>query len=146
MGLPCMLSLRGRNSRPVCWSLSAVPLSPFIPLILSLWLCPPLRSCLSPKLLYVGDHMFADILRSKRTLGWRTCLIVPELEGEMNAHRENKELRYACNLFFNADAIDSHREKELGLACYTCLMLTRLNAHREINTLSYAEMYLGFLF
>lgn len=45
------------------------------------------------KLLYVGDHMFADILRSKRTLGWRTCLIVPELENEMNANRENRDLR-----------------------------------------------------
>lgn len=47
----------------------------------------------SKKLLYVGDHMFADILRSKRTLGWRTCLIVPELESEMNANRENRDLR-----------------------------------------------------
>lgn len=35
-------------------------------------------------LLYVGDHMFTDVLRSKRTLGWRTMLIVPELENEIN--------------------------------------------------------------
>lgn len=35
------------------------------------------------KILYVGDHTYADILRSKRTLGWRTCLIIPELEGEL---------------------------------------------------------------
>lgn len=27
--------------------------------------------------------MFSDILRSKRTLGWRTCLIIPELEHEL---------------------------------------------------------------
>ena len=26
-------------------------------------------------LLYVGDHMYSDILRSKRTLGWRTLLV-----------------------------------------------------------------------
>ena len=31
------------------------------------------------KVLYVGDHMYSDILRSKRSLGWRTCLIIPEL-------------------------------------------------------------------
>ena len=62
-----------------------------------LFLCRSVCLCAyRPKLLYVGDHMFADILRSKRTLGWRTCLIVPELEGEMNAHRQNKDLRYAC--------------------------------------------------
>jgi HAD superfamily 5'-nucleotidase-like hydrolase len=35
------------------------------------------------KILYVGDHMYADILRSKRTLGWRTCLVIPELENEI---------------------------------------------------------------
>ena len=42
-----------------------------------------LRLSSGDQLLYVGDHMFSDILRSKRTLGWRTCLIVPELEHEI---------------------------------------------------------------
>jgi hypothetical protein len=37
-------------------------------------------------LLYVGDHIFADVLRSKRSLGWRTCLIVPELEKEVQVY------------------------------------------------------------
>jgi 5'-nucleotidase len=42
------------------------------------------------KVLYVGDHMFADIVRSKRTLGWRTVLIIPELEEELEiASRTN---------------------------------------------------------
>jgi len=36
---------------------------------------------------YVGDHIFSDVLRSKRSLGWRTCLIVPELEDELAAAR-----------------------------------------------------------
>ena len=45
------------------------------------------------RLLYVGDHMYADILRSKRTLGWRTCLIVPELTGEIMAYKRHKEER-----------------------------------------------------
>ncbi|CAM9183248.1 unnamed protein product, partial [Discosporangium mesarthrocarpum] len=49
------------------------------------------------QLLYVGDHMFSDILRSKRTLGWRTCLIVPELEEEMKAHKDNQHLRGEVN-------------------------------------------------
>lgn len=34
-------------------------------------------------LMYVGDHMYSDILRSKRTLGWRTVLIIPELDAEI---------------------------------------------------------------
>ena len=37
------------------------------------------------KILYVGDHIFADILRSKESAGWRTCLIIPELEKELQS-------------------------------------------------------------
>jgi hypothetical protein len=43
--------------------------------------------------LYVGDHIYADILRSKRTLGWRTCLVVPELSHEMQMLRKFKLTR-----------------------------------------------------
>jgi 5'-nucleotidase len=43
-------------------------------------------------ILYVGDHMYSDILRSKRTLGWRTCLIIPELENELEVAELEIEL------------------------------------------------------
>ena len=45
------------------------------------------------RLLYVGDHVYADVLRSKRTLGWRTCLIVPELTNEILAHKKSRKIR-----------------------------------------------------
>lgn len=32
------------------------------------------------EVLYVGDHIFGDILKSKKSLNWRTMLVVPELE------------------------------------------------------------------
>lgn len=35
------------------------------------------------EILYVGDHIFGDILRSKKDSRWRTCLIVEELEEEV---------------------------------------------------------------
>jgi hypothetical protein len=38
-----------------------------------------------PQVLYVGDHIFADVLRSKKALGWRTLLVVPELDSELEA-------------------------------------------------------------
>jgi len=41
-------------------------------------------------LMYVGDHMYSDILRSKRTLGWRTLLIVPELYHEVSMLEESE--------------------------------------------------------
>jgi hypothetical protein len=37
------------------------------------------------ELLYVGDHMFGDVHVSKRTLSWRTALVLRELEGEVSA-------------------------------------------------------------
>ena len=45
------------------------------------------------RLLYVGDHVYSDVLRSKRTLGWRTCLIIPELTNEIMAHKKQRQPR-----------------------------------------------------
>jgi hypothetical protein len=45
------------------------------------------------RLLYVGDHVYADVLRSKRSLGWRTCLIIPELPSEILNHKRLKKER-----------------------------------------------------
>lgn len=35
------------------------------------------------EILYVGDHIFGDIMKSKGTLNWRTMLVVEELEREL---------------------------------------------------------------
>jgi 5'-nucleotidase len=40
------------------------------------------------EILYVGDHLYADVLRSKRTLGWRSMFIMPELEEEIRVFSE----------------------------------------------------------
>ncbi len=41
--------------------------------------------CFGDAILYFGDHTYGDILRSKKSVGWRTALIVPELEREIAA-------------------------------------------------------------
>lgn len=43
------------------------------------------------EILYVGDHIFGDILRSKKDSGWRTCLIVEELEAEIRCVEDAKQ-------------------------------------------------------
>lgn len=35
------------------------------------------------QVLYVGDHIFGDILKSKKASLWRTCMVVEELEREL---------------------------------------------------------------
>ncbi|XP_068130960.1 cytosolic purine 5'-nucleotidase-like [Hyperolius riggenbachi] len=44
------------------------------------------------EILYVGDHIFGDILKSKKRQGWRTFLVVPELAKELNIWTEKSEL------------------------------------------------------
>ena len=36
-------------------------------------------------ILYFGDHTYGDILRSKKSVGWRTAMIVPEVAEEVSA-------------------------------------------------------------
>ena len=45
------------------------------------------------EILYVGDHLYADVLRSKRALGWRSCFIMPELPDEMRIFQNQLGLR-----------------------------------------------------
>jgi len=40
---------------------------------------------LADAILYFGDHTYGDILRSKKSVGWRTAMIVPEVEREILA-------------------------------------------------------------
>ncbi|KAM7533325.1 hypothetical protein Aperf_G00000120494 [Anoplocephala perfoliata] len=42
--------------------------------------------------LYTGDHIFGDILRSKKKVGWRTFLVIPELTNEIYVWKKKKDL------------------------------------------------------
>ncbi|KAK7110966.1 cytosolic purine 5'-nucleotidase-like isoform X2 [Littorina saxatilis] len=42
--------------------------------------------------LYVGDHIYGDILKSKKIRGWRTFLIIPELMQEVRVWTEKVDL------------------------------------------------------
>jgi FMN phosphatase YigB (HAD superfamily) len=41
--------------------------------------------------LYVGDHIYGDILRSKKESSWRTAMIVQEMEAEVAAHEASAD-------------------------------------------------------
>ncbi|XP_022875857.1 5'-nucleotidase domain-containing protein 4-like isoform X1 [Olea europaea var. sylvestris] len=55
----------------------------------------------SSQVLYVGDHIYGDILRSKKVLGWRTMLVVPELEREVALLWELRDTRKQLQLLRN---------------------------------------------
>ncbi|NRA75599.1 MAG: hypothetical protein HRU16_06615, partial [Planctomycetes bacterium] len=37
-----------------------------------------------PEILYVGDHIYSDLISSKKNVYWRTMLVVPELQEELS--------------------------------------------------------------
>jgi len=43
------------------------------------------------QVLYVGDHIYGDILRSKKESAWRTAMVIQELETEVLAHESCRE-------------------------------------------------------
>ncbi|KFQ70521.1 Cytosolic purine 5'-nucleotidase, partial [Phaethon lepturus] len=52
-------------------------------------------------ILYMGDHIFGDILKSKKRQGWRTFLVVPEL-----AREEQVRTAKSCELFEELRSLD----------------------------------------
>ncbi|KAL8563703.1 Cytosolic purine 5'-nucleotidase [Nucella lapillus] len=51
--------------------------------------------------LYVGDHIYGDILKSKKIRGWRTFLIIPELMQEVRVWTEK------CDLFEQVTTLEA---------------------------------------
>lgn len=58
------------------------------------------------RILYVGDHIYGDILRSKKESAWRTAMIIQEMEAEVVAHE-------ACRRQLERHAELANRREEL---------------------------------
>ena len=44
------------------------------------------------EILYIGDHIYKDVLRIKKDCAWRTALVVEEIETEVEANIKTKSL------------------------------------------------------
>ena len=63
-------------------------------------------------ILYVGDHIFGDIMKSKGTLNWRTMLIMDELEEELPKVEELKpELDVIYQAIEQLESIESDAQR-----------------------------------
>jgi len=71
-----------------------------------------LIGCKGKEIMYIGDHIFGDILKSKKTLGWKTFLVIPELADEIHVWHDKrrsiatlKELdAKLCDMFSELDS------------------------------------------
>ena len=75
------------------------------------------------EVLYVGDHIYGDILRSKSHTSWRAALVVQEMERELVGIKANgpaldelaslEQERYQVKLEMAARALDGNRDRDL---------------------------------
>lgn len=82
-----------------------------------------LTGMMGEDVLYVGDHIYGDILRSKIHTHWRTAMVVQEMEreldqiqscrAELNELAGLEERRFQLNLELAARALDGDRAKKV---------------------------------
>jgi len=82
-----------------------------------------LMGMVGEEVMYVGDHIYGDILRSKVHTHWRTAMVVQEMEDELDqihAHRASLEAldtkqrhRFQLTLELAARALDGERAEAL---------------------------------
>jgi HAD superfamily 5'-nucleotidase-like hydrolase len=104
------------------------------------------------RIVYVGDHIYGDILRSKKESAWRTAMIIQEMEAEVMAHdacasdlRRNDELeemraRLEDDLRYNqarykdlSRQVEAHSAKGENGATLTHLSAERTRAKRGVE-------------
>lgn len=76
-------------------------------------------------ILYIGDHIYGDILRLKKACKWRTALVIEELGSEIEA--QIKSMHYA-------QRIDEYMEVKTALEKkYVSVCSSRIEAGEDIN-------------
>jgi len=93
------------------------------------------------EVLYIGDHIYADIIKSKKKNAWRTMLIIPELERELTVWKEHKPLYdHLINLQFLKD----EAFRELDSECIQPPDISSLRRHIKQTVSSLDSKYNSF--
>ncbi|KAM3874310.1 5'-nucleotidase, cytosolic II, like 1 [Diretmus argenteus] len=90
-------------------------------------------------ILYVGDHIFGDILKSKKHQGWKTFLVVPELDKELQMWNEKKHLFEELK---SLDIFLAERSKYLDSGSGECPDISSIQSRVKVVTFR-MEMYYG---
>jgi HAD superfamily 5'-nucleotidase-like hydrolase len=89
------------------------------------------------QILYVGDHIYGDILRSKKESAWRTAMIMQELETEVLAYESCKDD------FVRMEQLEEARERledELRFYQLRFKELSRVLDGKQTNGAAMADM------
>jgi 5'-nucleotidase len=83
-------------------------------------------NCKGDRILYVGDHIYGDMLRSKKSGAWRTAMIIQEMEDELAVAEQHQEERAQIT------ALEAQRDKlEQGINYRTTLLHSLPKAQEE---------------
>ncbi|MCA9692783.1 MAG: HAD-IG family 5'-nucleotidase [Myxococcales bacterium] len=74
------------------------------------------------QVLYVGDHIYGDIVRSKKSSGWRTALVVEDLEHDLAVQAER---RYTLEEIENLTRLRIKLTDEISSVRYLASALAR---------------------
>ena len=83
------------------------------------------------EVLYVGDHIYGDIVRSKKSSGWRTALIVQELQHELEVRRDWELTLHEIGALHG---LRSRLAEEIGQLRYLSRTLSRMEAEELAET------------
>jgi HAD superfamily 5'-nucleotidase-like hydrolase len=84
------------------------------------------------RVLYVGDHIYGDVLRAKKESAWRTAMIIQEMDRELMVH---ESLRPKMARMDELEAVNDALHEELRMHLGTLRRLTReLEAARETGS------------
>ena len=84
------------------------------------------------EILYVGDHIYGDIIRSKGSVNWRTMLILKELEDEIPKIEESRSyLQTLEDLMEEREALDEELQKLRSLKAANKRQLMRARQSQD---------------
>lgn len=55
-------------------------------------------------ILYIGDHIYGDIVRLKKDCAWRTAMVVEDLDGEIRKYKEVRPIQKQINALMDEKA------------------------------------------
>lgn len=74
------------------------------------------------EILYIGDHIYGDILRSKKNVSWHTCLLIPELGTTLQSLEDHAE---DLQDFLRCETLRRREEQQLSM------LQDKLDRHKE---------------
>merc|ERR1719354_1054488 len=74
-----------------------------------------------PEILYCGDHLYGDVIKCRKECEWRTLLVVPELDHEVNVSIESETLIQELHKLENILSKDAQQFVQLRESLMSCV-------------------------